>query len=135
MADDDLEDQEMLCEAIKSFLPQATIITVKDGTDVIGYLETCNPSEYPAIIILDYQMPLMNAAAVLARIGHEPRYQDIGKIILSTSCLSEDVAFCLGCGASHYFRKAVDMGELNALAKQIVAIWEERSYSFAEMGK
>lgn len=124
LADDDIEDQDILIWAISQFEPEATIKTVVDGTDVIQYLEDCSCTELPAIIILDYKMPILGAAGVLDKIGKDPRYKNIIKIVLSTSLQPVDVRICLERGASHYFQKACNVAELNELVRQVLAMRE-----------
>jgi CheY-like chemotaxis protein len=83
-ADDDKEDLELIEEAILNASPEAELKTVTTGKDVLEYLSGQPDTELPCLIILDYNMPELNGAQVLAQISREQRYAGIPKVVLIT---------------------------------------------------
>ncbi|WP_349317790.1 response regulator [Chitinophaga sp. MM2321] len=122
LADDDIEDQEILVEAILNLDATVAIQSVQNGQEVLKYLEGCADHELPALVVLDYKMPILSAADVLERMNDRPRYGSIPKIVWSTSRQPEHIKLCMERGATHYFTKPVNLTELTALATQILEI-------------
>jgi CheY-like chemotaxis protein len=122
LADDDLEDQEILTEAILAHDDQMIIKTVINGPQLIRHLEACTPQELPGLVVLDYKMPFLTAAEVLDNIGHNPHYAAIPKVVWSTSRQPEHIKECLEKGAMAYFIKPSGQQELKELVNKLIAI-------------
>jgi CheY-like chemotaxis protein len=122
LADDDLEDQEILTEAMLAQDDHLIIKTVVNGPQLIRHLEACTPQELPGLVILDYKMPFLTAAEVLDNIGHNPHYATIPKVVWSTSRQPEHMKECLEKGAMAYFIKPSGQQELKELVNKLIAI-------------
>lgn len=121
IADDDEEDLELIEEAILNFEPNAVLHKVNDGKAVLEYLEKLQDTMLPALIILDYNMPQMKGSEVLLQLGDRPRYQDVPKVILSTSSTPLYIHECKSNGAAEYFVKPNTQRELDILAEKMLA--------------
>lgn len=121
LADDDPEDQEILKDAIITLEPTADIHSVVNGQQAIEWLLNCPDSGLPALLILDYKMPIFNALEVLEQIRNIPRLKSIPKVVWSTSNQAEHVRSCLEKGALQYFVKPTKTEELNNIARQMLA--------------
>jgi CheY-like chemotaxis protein len=117
-ADDDLEDLDLIEDAIRKFEPDAIFHKVTNGKAVIEFLEVQPDSELPCLIIVDYNMPELNGAEVLAQICVEPRYEKIPKVVLSTSSAKLHIHECMNNGATEYFIKPDNVHELHATVKK-----------------
>jgi CheY-like chemotaxis protein len=122
LADDDFEDQEILEETILQLEPQASLVKLQNGLQVIEYLVNCQKSELPCIIILDFKMPIYNAAEVLERIGNNVLYENIPKVVWSSSKQPEHVKLCMDSGAVNYFVKPNRIAELISMAQEMIKI-------------
>jgi len=122
LADDDPEDQEILVDAITRLDAKVDMHKVDTGKQAVDYLLSCPESELPCLIILDYSMPVFNAAEVLDHIRHKLVLQPIPKVIWSSSRQPEHVKPCMEKGAMSYFVKPNKMSELNDIAQQMLAI-------------
>jgi CheY-like chemotaxis protein len=121
VADDDRDDLELFTSLLKEAAPDAVIIKVKDGTDVVAWLAECPEVLLPDALVMDYNMPKMNAAQVLDRICGQPKYFGLAKFILSTSSQKEYVDGCLKKGAIEYFIKSNHVEGLRNIAARITA--------------
>ncbi|HMH21227.1 MAG TPA: response regulator [Puia sp.] len=121
VADDDSEDQELLEEAIFEVDPDTIADMVWNGKEALDYLENCPGDKLPCAIILDYSMPILNGAEVLAIIGKNPRFSAIPKFIWSTSSTRIHIQECMDNGAVKYFVKPDSPGKLRAVVEEILA--------------
>ena len=120
LADDDDEDLELIENAILDIEPAADVHKVTNGKAVIEYLNGQPENKLPCLIILDYNMPELNGAEVLALIYKEKRYENISKVILSTSGSPAYIQNCINNGALEYFIKPNNMGDFFKLAKKML---------------
>lgn len=121
IADDDREDSELLEEAIINIEPEAQVNHVLNGKKVIDFLNNCDDTELPCLIILDYNMPEMTGLEVLNFLCNQNRYEGIPKVILSTSRSQSHVRECKDNGALDYFVKPFSMKELEELTKKMLS--------------
>lgn len=122
LADDDIEDHEILIDALYQSAPLTKVKSVYNGQEVLRYLADLHETEFPDMIILDYKMPILNAAEVLQQIGHDQRFLQIPKIVWSTSKLPRQSDYCLELGAIRYFVKPRSQQDLAGLVKEIFEI-------------
>lgn len=119
-ADDDLEDLELMEDAIHSLEPATEIHIVTNGNGVIDFLNNQEDDQLPHLIVLDYNMPELNGAEVLSLICKENRFKDIPKIILSTSGAPLHINECMNSGATEYFVKPNNLADLEKLARKML---------------
>ena len=120
MADDDFEDMELIENAITELEPDADLHKVTNGKAVIDYLAQQPDNKLPCLIILDYNMPELTGSEVLAMISKEKRYNNIPKVILSTSVTPAYIHECIKNGAAEYFVKPDNIPALTDLAKKML---------------
>ncbi|MBV8256112.1 MAG: response regulator [Chitinophaga sp.] len=126
LADDDRDDRDLIREMLEHFDPKAEIVCLQTGQEIFGYLRKCAAATLPDIIMLDYSMPLMNAAEVLELLHQEQLYPNIPKVVWSTSAAPEHVSRCMASGAVAYFSKPVTAAELSAIAMKILELCPQR---------
>lgn len=132
LADDDPEDQEILVDIITKLDPAVDMHKVDTGKQAVDYLLSCHEDKLPCLIILDYAMPVFNAAEVLQHINHNGLLDSIPKVVWSSSRQPEHVKICMDRGARSYFVKPNKMSELTEIARQMLAICQDY---FAPKGK
>jgi CheY-like chemotaxis protein len=121
IADDDSEDQELLGEAITEVDPSARAEMVFNGREALTFLENCYDNDLPCAIILDYSMPQLNGAEVLAILYKNPRFSAIPKFVWSSSNSKMHIDECKDNGALNYFIKPDKPDKLHSLVKEILA--------------
>jgi len=122
LADDDGDDQDLLTESILQRRPSALIKTVNNGPQVLAWLDECPDEQLPAMLILDYKMPILNAGQVLDELNANIRYAALPKVVWSTSSNSKHIDECLSKGALKYFPKPNNVTELAVITETILSL-------------
>lgn len=120
IADDDPDDQEMLVEAMAQLDHSLHIDLVDNGNEVLTYLAERPNDDFPELIVLDYKMPILNAAEVLERLTKQQRYAPIAKIVWSTSRQETDMTRCMNAGAKKFFIKPSNISDLRLIAREML---------------
>lgn len=81
--DDDVEDYEFFCEAIKEIDSSIVILKASNGHEALEILDS--QILKPDYIFLDINMPLMDGKVCLQEIKKNERFKDIPVIMYSTS--------------------------------------------------
>ncbi len=92
-----------------------------NGREAVQYLEECFDENLPCAIILDYSMPQLNGAEVLAILHKNPRFNAIPKFVWSTSNSKVHIDECKQNGALNYFIKPDQPDKLYRLVKEVLA--------------
>ena len=120
IADDDPEDLELMELAFAEIDPSAVLIKRQTGKEALDYLITHKDGQLPCLIVLDFNMPELKGSEVLSIINKEERYDEIPKVILSTSNAPIHVHECMANGATEYFVKPTSLAEINKLAAKML---------------
>ncbi len=120
LAEDDIDDQELLSEAFKEIDPTINLLAFTTGKKFLSYLKDLPDCDIPALIILDYNIPEINGAEILKLLEEDSRYQSIIKLVWSTSNSPMYENSCLALGAKAYLVKPSNISGLNELAKKML---------------
>jgi len=119
IADDDIDDQEMISESLHDLDENCTIEVVSNGQQAINRLENTSLPQ-PCLVILDLNMPILNGLETLARIREKPALQSIPVVVFTTSDSNESRKKSLKLGALDYLVKPDDYkGILEVTAKMM----------------
>lgn len=122
IAEDDVDDQELLKNAFTSIDESFNLLIVENGQHVLEYLEKTPKEKLPCLIVLDYNMPGLNGGEVLQLIGNDEKLRSIPKVVLSTSSSSRYVEECYKNGADAYRVKPSNFTALISIAKEMLEI-------------
>ena len=111
--DDDPEDVDFFCEAMKMVDPSATCLVARNGRDGLKLLETTLPD----FIFLDINMPVMGGKETLAAIKKNSRLMAVPVCILSTSVNKAETMTYREMGAYRCFIKPNTFEELCRMLK------------------
>ena len=120
LAEDDLDDQELLKEAFLNADPSFVLHIEHNGKNALDYLDQLHEKALPSVIILDYNMPELNGAQVLEKLYARERYRSIPKVVLSTSNNYKYVEESLSKGTIAYRVKPYDFSDLVAIAREMI---------------
>jgi CheY-like chemotaxis protein len=119
--DDDLEDLELMQDSFAGLNPAIKFNKLTNASEVLPYLDKLADTQLPCLIILDYNMPQLNGAQVIAQLRKTPRYEPIPKVVLSTSNASTHIRDCMQNGAAKYFVKPPSLKELARVAQEMLS--------------
>jgi CheY-like chemotaxis protein len=115
--DDDLEDQELFQEAIKTIDPDYTCISAYNGEDGLKMLSKVHPD----MIFIDINMPIMDGSETLKALRQDSRLRRIPVCILSTSITIDEQATFKKMGV-RCLKKPNRFKELCAQLKLILSV-------------
>lgn len=94
------------------------IITARNGRVCVDLaLQEC-----PDIILLDWEMPVMNGIDALRELKATPATADIPVLMVTAYTASEFVEEALDCGATDYIKKPINQIELRARVKSALKL-------------
>ena len=99
------------------------VFTVADGTDALRFLRRQPPfsdAPRPAFIVLDYNLPDLNAPDVLGHLRADPALREIPVLVISQIPGPGDEAAALGAGAQAYSSKP---SRVSALRTLVLDFW------------
>jgi two-component system response regulator len=126
LADDDPDDRDAFVEEFGRQNAEAVIKTVTDGKELFDLLNTLPAGELPALILIDYKMPLITGPEVLQHLNSQPTYASIPKLVWSSSTRTKDAEDCRRLGADGFFKKPAAAREMNELVQEINKIFAAR---------
>lgn len=122
LVEDDRVDSMTVKRAFKSIHLSNRLDCVTNGEEALAYLQD-TANELPCIILLDLNMPRMNGLELLKIIKHDPNYQTIPVIILTTSEEEQDRLESFRAGVAGYMVKPVDYLKFVEVVKTINLYW------------
>jgi CheY-like chemotaxis protein len=121
LAEDDIDDQELLAEAFYEVEPSVILHSFSTGTKFMKYLEGLSPVNLPGLILLDYNIPQMNGPQILGLLKGKEKYNNIVKLIWSTSNSPLYEYYSRQAGATSYLVKPSNISGLVELVKHILS--------------
>ncbi|SHH11678.1 response regulator [Flavobacterium defluvii] len=119
LADDDIDDTEMFCEALEEINEDIICHCASNGKEVFEILNSIN--EKPELIFLDLNMPIMNGWDCLKLLKKDEKYEDIPVIMISTSSHRKDMEAASGLGSVCYFVKPNNFNDLKEVLRIITS--------------
>lgn len=97
-ADDDPDDLELFCEVLTEITGAYELKKFYNGSEVLGYLKMLPPQDYPCLIILDINMPVLDGKQTLVALKSLEQFKRIPVVMFSTSSSEVDRSFCAHYG-------------------------------------
>jgi len=119
LADDDLDDTEMFCEALVKVNKDIICHCAQNGKEALQILETLDVK--PDLIFLDLNMPVMNGWECLDVIKNDERYKEIPVIMISTSSHKKDMDMASNLGCTGYFVKPNNFNDFKNILHSITS--------------
>jgi len=131
VAEDDPTDAYFFQRAFKRAGLPVTLHFVRDGQEVLDYLQGAEPfadrirHPLPQLVLLDLNMPRVDGYEVLKRVRRQPDLNGLQIVIFSGSDQPKDIERALGLGANSYLVKPHSMEELTAVVGLFKKHWLE----------
>ncbi len=130
IADDDSDDRMMIEDAFKESRLANPRVYVEDGEQLMQYLRgedraaaAAQGEAWPALILLDLNMPRLDGRGVLAQLKADPALRRIPVVVLTTSKLEEDILRTYDLGVSSFITKPVSFDALVNVVNALNAFW------------
>jgi len=129
LVEDNASDEKLTVLALRKCQVENRVAVARDGAEALDFLFATgvhaerDPSQLPALVLLDLKLPKIDGLEVLRRIRAHDRTKDLPVVILTSSRQDEDVAQGYASGANAYVRKPVDYGEFVEAAKALGVFW------------
>lgn len=130
-----VEDSEEDFEALRRFFSKYQVINpihhCGDGDEALDFLyregdyEELLHQPYPALILLDLNLPGTDGREVLAEIKGNLHLRLLPIIIFTTSDNPKDVQSCYAMGANAFLTKPVGTGNLKEILEVFIKLWLE----------
>src|SRR5580765_6606010 len=123
MADDDLDDQDLVKSAFAQSNVNVTVYPVYDGIQLLDFLyrryQFKHIKQFPDLILLDLNMPLMDGFEALRRIKGDPATAHIPVYVVTTSRTKEDKEMASKLGAAGFYTKGASSKDIQKIVKEV----------------
>jgi two-component system response regulator len=127
LVEDNSDDVALTLRAFKAHNITNEVVVAGDGTEALDVLfgpaGGPPPTDLPAIVLLDLNLPKVNGKEVLQRIRADERTRFLPVVILTSSTEERDLVESYRLGVNSYVRKPVDFVEFTEAAKQLGLYW------------
>ncbi|WP_091868777.1 response regulator [Pricia antarctica] len=127
IVDDDEDDMEFFCEAVKEVDASCACITATNGEEALQKLRK-GKTKLPDLIFLDLNMPRMDGKTCLRELKKDRELKNIPVIISTTSSHHKDMEETLELGAVHFMTKSSTFDQIKTgieKALQMVGSFEK----------
>jgi CheY-like chemotaxis protein len=131
MADDDVEDCQLVRDALGEADQRHDLRCVRDGEELFEYLrhrgeyENGNAAPHPDLILLDFKMPRKDGREALGELKADPQLRRIPVVVLTTSAVEDDIAFSYDMGANSFITKPTTFRRWVEIMKTLSKYWFE----------
>lgn len=129
LVEDNPDDEELTLRALARNNIGNDVVVVRDGQEAIDWLEgsgthaSRDPSDIPALILLDLKLPKIDGLEVLRRLRANPRTGIVPVVILTSSREDRDRIEGYRGGANSYVQKPVDFTQFVDAVRQLGMYW------------
>lgn len=131
IAEDDPDDRKLTQEAFAAAKILNDIRFVRDGVEVMDYLNRrghfTDPADspWPSLLLLDLNMPRKDGREVLQEIRNDPRFASLRVIVMTTSKSDQDIIKSYALNAASYITKPVTFESLVDVVQTLGRYWLE----------
>ena len=126
IADDDVDDQLMIREALEEARVSNPIVVVSDGRELLDFLQkeiAGGASTQSFLILLDLNMPGMDGREALAEMKADNRLKRVPVVVLTTSDAEEDIFNTYDLGVSSFVVKPLTFDKLVEVMEKLTSYW------------
>ncbi len=129
LVEDNPDDIELTILAFKQSNLQNEVVVVRDGQEALDYLfctgtyASRDMNDYPAIVLLDLNLPKIKGLQILKEIRSNPHTQLIPVIVLTSSKMEKDLIQSYLGGANSYIQKPVVLSDFFSAINALGVFW------------
>ena len=94
IVEDDIDDQELLLEALNEVNPYVNVVFAENGVEALSYLSKVKQvdGQLPGLIILDLNMPCLNGKETYQKIKEDKQLNEVPIVVFTSSHNPQDKA-------------------------------------------
>jgi CheY-like chemotaxis protein len=123
IADDDLDDQGLIKNALNSLQKDFKMITLSNGIQLIDYLlkrhSYKDNTDTPNLVLLDLNMPVMDGFDVLQEIRKHQHLQQLPVYVITVSRNTDELNKALDLGANGFYSKGSSASEIVQIITEV----------------
>ena len=129
LVEDNSDDVTLTLRALKQNNIMNEVVVAWDGVEGFEYLtgtgayQGRNPSDQPAVILLDLKLPKLDGLELLRKVRADERIRLLPVVILTSSSEQKDLIAGYELGANAYVRKPVDFDQFAEAVRQLGLFW------------
>lgn len=129
LVEDNPDDELLTLDALAANRVGNEVVVARNGVEALDYMFGTgrfagrDPTELPAVVLLDLKLPKIDGLEVLRRIRADERTRWQPVVILTSSDEEQDRIQGYSLGANSYVRKPVDFDEFVQAAGQLGLYW------------
>lgn len=126
VAEDDADDQLLLKTAFAESEASAELTFVRDGVELLEYLDGVADDHigaFPDLVLLDLNMPRKSGKEALAQIKSHPVYRKVPVVIYTTTRDAAEVRRCYELGANNYIVKPSSFDSMVEIVTSLFDYW------------
>lgn len=129
LIEDSLDDATLIAHALRRHESTPEVVIFDNGRAALDYLggrqagDADNPSRWPHLILLDYNLPLLSGLDTLGQIRANPATRRLPVVVISGSAAPRDVHAAASLGANSYVKKPTVATDLEATILSIADYW------------
>ena len=124
LVEDNPDDEALTLRAFKKSHVRNEVVVMRDGAEALAYLfPSDGDAPYPALVLLDLNLPKIGGLEVLHRMRTDERTQLIPVVVLTSSKLDEDILDSYRNGANAYVRKPVNFSDFTEAVNTLGVFW------------
>jgi CheY-like chemotaxis protein len=129
LVEDNPQDEMLILRVLKKANVVNRIDVVRDGPQALDYLycegefADREDDDFPALILLDINLPRLSGLDVLERIRGDYRTHLIPVVILTSSDEQKDRLKSYQCGANSFVSKPLDFSEFATTVSRLGVYW------------
>jgi two-component system, response regulator len=129
LVEDNPSDVALTKRALEKGRIVNNLVVVEDGQEALDYLRGAgayagrDPTDLPALTLLDLKLPKIPGLDVLRHIRAHPLLRRTPVVILTSSREEQDLAISYDLGVNSYIRKPVDFNQFTTAIEQLGLYW------------
>lgn len=126
LVDDNPADVGLVCEALAAGGRGNHVNAVPDGEEAIAFLRRTGKyrdARFPALVILDLNLPRKDGRAVLAEVKSDLTLRKIPVVVFTTSRSIRDIRCSYELGANCYVSKPGNLRDFFAAVQALEQFW------------
>jgi CheY-like chemotaxis protein len=108
LVEDDSNDVAVAMRALQRHSLGTRVKVLRDGAELLDYLESTDRNGPPKLILLDLKMPRLDGRAALRELRTRDSTRHVPIVVVSSSSQQRDVRDCYELGANSFVVKQFD---------------------------